>query len=80
MRTAKTISYSERIPQLIEELRTKSLTEAEKDRNITRLDYTGVGYGYNLKSKYPKNMNKAIKDTNTPELRKLEKLVASMDT
>lgn len=74
----KTADYSTRIPKLIEELRTKTLSEAERERNLTVLDYTGVGYGYNLKSQYPKTLKKAEKDTQTPELKRLEKLIASM--
>ncbi len=73
------VDYSTRILQLIDELKTKSLTEAERDRNITCLDYTGVGYGYNLKSHYPKDLKKAEKDTRTPELKRLEKLIAAME-
>jgi len=74
----KTIDYTSRIPTLIEELRTKTLTEAEKERNLLCLDYTGVGYGYNLKSNYPKDMAKAARDTETPGLKRLEKLIAAM--
>lgn len=72
------IDYSSRIPLLMEELKTKTLTEAERDRNITRLDYIGVGYGYNLKSNYPKNLKEAAQDIKTPELKRLEKLIAAM--
>jgi len=75
----KAPDYSGRVPQLMAELKTRTLSEAEKARNITRLDYTGVGYGYNLKEHYPKTMKKAEKDTRTPELKRLEKLIASMD-
>jgi hypothetical protein len=70
--------YSSRIPKLIEELRTKTLTEAERERGITSLDYTGIGYGYNFKSHYPENMREAENDILTPELDGLEKLIASM--
>jgi hypothetical protein len=75
----KTADYSSKIPKLMEELRTKTLTEAERDRNITHLDYTGIGYGYNFKGHYPKNLKEAKKDTLTLELNRLEKLIASMD-
>jgi hypothetical protein len=78
MNKKKVIDYSTRIPKLMEELRTRTLSEAEKDRNLTIFDYTGVGYGYNFKSQYPSNLKKAEKDTYTPELKKLEKLIASM--
>jgi hypothetical protein len=79
MTKAKVVDYSARIPELMEELQTKTLSEAEKDRNLTILDYTGVGYGYNFKSQYPKNLKKAERDTHTPELKRLEKLIASME-
>lgn len=62
----------------MEELKTKTLTEAEKERNLIRLDYAYVGYGYNLKSNYPKDIAKAIRDTETPGLKRLEKLIAAM--
>jgi len=74
----KIIDYSSRIPTLMNELKTKTLSEAERDRNITQLDYTGVGYGYNLKSNYPKNFKKAEQDIRTPELKRLEKLIAAI--
>lgn len=37
------------------------------------LDYTGVGFGYNLKESYPKTMKEARKDIETPYLDKLLK-------
>jgi len=74
----KNLDYSSRISMLMEELKTKTLTEAERDRNITRLDYIGVGYGYNFKSNYPKNLKEAAQDIKTPELKRLEKLIAAM--
>ena len=74
----KVIDYSSRIPTLLEELKTKTLTEAERDRNITLLDYIGIGYGYNFKSNYPKDLKKAAQDIKTPELKRLEKLIATM--
>jgi hypothetical protein len=73
----KTSDYSSRIPVLMEELKTKTLTEAERDRNITKLDYTGVGYAYNFKASYPKNLKKAMRDIKTPEMKKLEKLIVA---
>jgi hypothetical protein len=63
----------------MEELKGKTLTEAEKDRNITELDYSGVGYGYHLKANYPKTLEQAKKDIETPELDRLEELVATME-
>lgn len=36
-----------------------------------KLDYTGVGFGYNLKESYPKTMKEAKKDMQTPDFEKL---------
>ncbi len=36
-----------------------------------KLDYTGVGFGYNLKESYPKTWKQARKDVKTPLLDKL---------
>jgi len=75
----KTVGYSDRVPELMAELGTKSLTEAEKDRGITRLDYTGVGYGYNLKKHYPKDMVEARKDAEVLGLEELGKAIAAQE-
>jgi len=74
----KQTDYSSRIHVLIEELKTKTLTEAEEERNLIRFNYAGVGYGYNLKSSYPKDIARATRDTETPGLKRLEKLIAAM--
>jgi hypothetical protein len=74
----RTVDYSGRITAIMEELKTKTLAEAERERNIDRFDYTGIGYGYNFKTHYPKSMKEAEKDIQTPELKRLEKLIASM--
>jgi hypothetical protein len=70
----KTLDYSSRITQIEEELKTKTLSEAERDRNLDRIDYTDAGYGYKLKSRRPKTLTQAKKDAETPELDKLERL------
>lgn len=36
-----------------------------------KLDYTGIGFGYNLKESYPKTMKEAKKDMQTPYFDKL---------
>jgi len=60
----KSCDYSNRIPLLIAELRTRTLGEAEKERNLSHLDYT---------------MKSAKRDTETPEFRRLTKLIASIE-
>jgi hypothetical protein len=72
------IDYSTRVQVLMAELRSKTLAQAKQDRHITQLEYAGTGYGYNLKALYPKNMKQARKDVETPELKKLEKIIASL--
>jgi hypothetical protein len=73
------VDYDTRISELMAELRGKTLTQAEQDRHITKLDYSGVGYGYNMRASFPKTVGQARKDMETPELKKLERLIASMD-
>lgn len=40
-------------------------TESFKFPIYNDLDYTGVGFGYNLKESYPKTMDEAEKDMQT---------------
>jgi hypothetical protein len=75
----KPLDYSSRISELIKELKTKTLSEAERERNLVSFGYTGVGYGYNLKTYYPKNLKKAKEDTEAPGLNRLMKLIASIE-
>jgi hypothetical protein len=72
----KMVDYSSRIHEIEEELKTKNLSEAEKDRNLDTVDYTDAGYGYKLKQYRPDTITQAKKDVETPELDKLEKLIA----
>jgi hypothetical protein len=67
-------NYTSRIEEIKEELKTKTLGEAERDRNISVLDYTGVGFGYNLKAIQPKTIKDAEKACRTPNLDRLEAL------
>jgi hypothetical protein len=55
-------NYGVRIKELQKELETRTLAEAEAARGITKLDYTGVGYGYNLQTHRPKNLKQAYRD------------------
>lgn len=40
------------------------------------LDYTGIGFGYNLKESYPKTMKEAEKDLKTPYFDKILKMAS----
>ena len=73
----KMLDYSSRILEIEEELKTKTLSEAERDRHLDRIDYTDAGYGYKLKSYRPETFTQAKKDAETPELDELEKLALS---
>jgi len=72
--------YSKRIQEIEEELKEKTLSEAEKDRNLDIIDYEDAGYGYKLKFNRPDTITQAKKDVETPELDKIEKLLASTKT
>lgn len=59
----------------------KSVTESiNKDSFIfpihNVLDYTGIGFGYNLKESYPKTMKEAEKDLKTPYFDKILKIAS----
>jgi hypothetical protein len=71
MRKRNLVNYTSRIEEIKNELKVKSLGEAERDRNISNFDYTGVGFGYNLKPKYPKTVKEAFNDISVPEFDKL---------
>jgi hypothetical protein len=59
--------YAERAPQIDEELEGKTLSDFEDERGINALNYTGVGFGYNLKKYYPKTREEARKTLENPE-------------
>jgi len=69
----KMVDYSSRIHGIEDELKTKTLSEAEKDRNLDDINYKDAGYGYKLKPNRPNTLTQARKDVETPELDKLEK-------
>jgi intergrase/recombinase len=71
-----TRNYSSQILRLMEELRSKSLSEAERDRNLTRLSNTGMGYEFHFKFLLPQVKKQAKKDVYVPTIERLEKLVA----
>ena len=63
--------YRERIIEIGKRLQEKSLGEIEADLKINQYNYIGVGFGYNLKSNYPKNQVEALQFTQTPEFDEL---------
>lgn len=60
-------TYEEIFNSVKENIRKDSFVFPE----YAKLDYTGVGFGYNLKEKYPKTWKQARKDVKTPLLDKL---------
>jgi hypothetical protein len=63
--------YRERIAEIGKRLQDKSLGEVEAELNTNRYNYVGVGFGYNLKSKYPVTHAEALQFTQTPEFDEL---------
>ena len=60
-------TYEEIFNSVKENIRKDSFVFPE----YAKLDYNGVGFGYNLKEKYPKTWKQARKDVKTPLLDKL---------
>lgn len=60
-------TYEEIFNSVKENIRKDSFVFPE----YAKLDYTGVGFRYNLKEKYPKTWKQARKDVKTPLLDKL---------
>lgn len=51
-------------------------TDSFRFPEYNALDYTGIGFGYNLKDGYPKTMKEARKDLETPYFDRLLKLAS----
>ena len=69
-------SYRDAIDLIREDLKVKTIDEIEKEKNIQIIDYQGIGFGYNLKSHYPKTIAEARQDIETPLWDELEKLLS----
>jgi len=54
--------YQEKVSEIRNKLKTQTISEIESNMGISKLDYTGVGFGYNLKSHRPKTIKEAFKD------------------
>lgn len=63
--------YRDRIAEISKRLQDKSLGEVEAELKINRYNYIGVGFGYNLKNKYPNTQIEALQFTQTPEFDEL---------
>lgn len=62
-------TYSETCQQVRVAIKNKNFSFP----NYDKLDYTGIGFGYNLQKKYPKTMKEAEKDILTPNFDALVK-------
>jgi len=69
-----TKSYAQHTAEIGEELKTRTLGEIDARRGISRYDYTGVGFGYNLKECRPRTYEEALNDIATPEFDELVKM------
>ena len=63
--------YRDRIAEIGKRLQDKTFGEAEAELKINRYNYVGVGFGYNLKSKYPDTQVEALQFSQTPEFDEL---------
>jgi hypothetical protein len=70
--------YMERIAEIGAELERETPGEIESRLGISRFDYTGVGFGYNLKDNYPKNRMEAEKDIAAPEFQELVRFASEL--
>ena len=70
--------YFSSIPLLMEELRTRTLAEAERERNLSPFRCTVVRIGRNSDF-CPKTMKKARRYAETPDFRRLTRLIASIE-
>jgi hypothetical protein len=71
-------NYETRIREIKQELSEQTLGEAMAKRKTSNFGYVGVGYGYNLKGRYPQNMAEAMADIATPDLDEVENLARSL--
>lgn len=62
-------TYEEVCKQVTDSIKTNGFSFPQHEV----LDYTGVGFGYNLQASYPKTNKQAIKDAATPLFDKLLK-------
>jgi hypothetical protein len=70
--------YRERIAEIGNRLKEKTLGEAEAEAGVNKYNYIGVGFGYNLKETYPDSREKALQFTQTPEFDELVELSKAM--
>lgn len=66
------ILFSERSKEIGEYLKDHTLGEFEREHNIVDYDYTGVGYGYQLKENSPSNEVNEKNSLNTSILDEIE--------
>jgi len=70
--------YRERIAEIGRQLQEETLGEVEAQAEISKFNYIGVGFGYNLKETYPDTREKAMQFTQTPEFDELVELSKAM--
>jgi len=68
-------NYKAKIAKIGRKLQKKTLGEVQAEMKTSRIDYTGVGFGYQLKGKLPKTREEAEKFIRTPEYDKLMKAI-----
>jgi hypothetical protein len=61
-------TYAQRITEIGTMLETRTVSELEEELGINAYDYdyTGIGFGYQIKPDNPKNRQEALEDMKTP--------------
>jgi len=70
--------YKTEIAEIGKQLQEKTLGELQAEMKTSRIDYTGVGFGYQLKGKHPETMKDAEQFLRTDEFNQLTEMVEAL--
>jgi len=70
--------YKTEIAKIGEQLKVKTLGELQAELGTSRIDYTGVGFGYQLKENRPKTMEEAKQFLKTGEFDEIAEMVEAL--
>jgi len=70
--------YKAEIAKISEQLQGKTLGELQAEMKTNRIDYNGVGFGYQLKGNPPQTMEEAQQFLKTDEFDEIEKMIEAL--
>jgi len=70
--------YMDKIAEIGKKLQNETIGEVEAKLGVNIYNYTGVGFGYNLKDNYPKTREEAFQSTQTPEYDELVRIAKAL--